>query len=148
MIIININQSFNTMSGTFVETRKCKQCNNSLHGRADQLFCDANCRSAYHFQNNNHEEMMIRSLTSYVRNNRRILKTLCYKGKTIVRKSVLDSMGFRFENFSGIYVTKNGAVYYLCFNYAFTPKYEKGIKKVLIVNKQEFMKDFDPWSFV
>ncbi|MCX2746147.1 hypothetical protein OO013_19870 [Mangrovivirga sp. M17] len=136
------------MSGIYIEQRRCKQCGQNLTGRSDKQFCDTNCKSAYHYQNNNHEEMMIRDLTRYVRNNRRILKTLSYKGKTIVRKSVLDSMGFRFENFSSIYVTQKGVVYYLCFNYAFTPTIEKGIKKVLIVNKQNYMKDFDPWSFI
>ncbi|NMM48451.1 hypothetical protein [Marinigracilibium pacificum] len=136
------------MSGSFIETNYCKHCNKPLFGRSDKIFCDSNCKSAYHYQNSNHEQVMIKNLTSHVRNNRRILKTLCYQGKAIVRKSVLDSMGFRFDNFSSIYVTGRGDVYYLCFNYAFSPKVERGIKKVVIVNRQEYMKEFDPWSFV
>lgn len=70
---------------------------------------------------------------------------LCPEGKATVRKSVLVKLGYSFDHFTGIFVTRKREAYYLCYDYGFLPILEKGIEKVLIIGRQKFMNDWDPW---
>jgi len=122
-----------------LSTKVCLQCGKKLSGRIDKKFCDAYCRNTYNNQNKATEEFYIQSVNSSIRKNRRILKTLSPEGKATVRKEVLDSMGYDYRFFSGIYKTKNG-LYYLVYDYAFSPVFEReGIEKALIVQRQPYM---------
>ena len=73
---------------------------------------------------------------------------MCPVGKAIVRKEVLDAMGYEVKVFSSLFVTSNKQIYYICYDYAFTPLIEHNVEKALIVNKQEYMNTWDPWKFV
>lgn len=131
---------------------KCLKCGKSLHGRKDKKFCDAYCRNSYNNQNKGEEEAMIHEVNRVIRQNRRILRTLCPEGKATVRKDVLDSMGFSYAFISGIFPTSSGP-YYFCYEFGFKPILEKSTnsgeltKKVLIVRKQGYMESTpDLWA--
>ncbi|MEQ9288712.1 MAG: hypothetical protein RIG77_17455 [Cyclobacteriaceae bacterium] len=107
-------------------------------GRSDKKFCDAYCRNAYNNQHKAVDEQYIQLVNSRIRHNRRILKGLSPEGKATVRKEVLDQMGYDYKYFSGIFKTKTG-LYYLVYDYAFSPLVEMGIEKALIVQRQNYM---------
>ncbi|WP_421877336.1 hypothetical protein [Marinoscillum sp.] len=131
---------------------RCLNCNEPLHGRAGKKFCDDQCRATYHNQHKRPYEEAIKRLNAQLRKNRTILKTLCPLGKATVRKEVLENMGFSFRHFSSLY-GKPGKTYFLCYDYGYMPIVEQSstsgepVQKVLIIQQQEYMKDFDPWKF-
>lgn len=118
--------------------QECMNCQKPLTGRRDKKFCDSQCKAEYHNQNKTFGELYISSSQSITRHNRRILKTLSPEGKATVRKEVLDQMGYDYRYFSGLFKTKSN-LYYLVYDYAFSPVFEKGIEKALIVQRQDFM---------
>jgi len=73
---------------------------------------------------------------------------LCPVGKAVVRKEVMDAMGYEVKVFSSLFLTSTKQIYYICYDYAFTPLWEHNVEKALIVNKQEYMNTWDPWKFV
>jgi uncharacterized Zn finger protein (UPF0148 family) len=126
----------------------CPICNSPLIGRTDKKYCSDQCR---YLANNKHKiesEKPILDINKVLRKNRSILKKLCPVGKAVMRKEVLDTMGYDVNVFSSLFVTSNKEVYYICYDYAFTPLLENNIKKVLIVSKQDYMSMWDPWRFV
>lgn len=131
----------------------CLQCETPLKGRLGKKFCSDQCRATYNNRNKKpYEQAMLRT-NSQIRKNRTILKTLCPTGKATVRKEVLDNMGFSFRHFTSLY-GKSGKTYFLCYDYAYLPIFEKSlsrgvnVKKVLIVQYQPYMKQFDPWAYL
>jgi len=132
--------------------QKCKNCGDSLSGRADKKFCTDQCRSAYNNRNKQAHEKAISMVNSQLRKNRTILKSLCPVGKATVRKEFLEEMGFSFRHFTSIF-GKMGNTYFLCYDFGFMPLTERSltdgkiIQKVLIIQYQPFMKNFDPWRY-
>lgn len=124
--------------------KNCAKCGKALMGRSDKKFCDAYCRNAYNNQNKAEDERYIQRINSLLRKNRRILKDLCPQGKATVRKEVLDQMGYKYQHFSGVFKS-NTSVYYLVYDYGFSPISQKGIQKALIVQRQAYM---DQQSFM
>ena len=135
-----------------LSTQRCLNCNEPLHGRLGKKFCSDQRRATYHNQHKRPYEEAIKRLNSQLRKNRTILKTLCPLGKATVRKEVLDAMGFSFRHFSSLY-GKPGKTYFLCYDYGYKPIVEQSsstgetVQKVLIVQQQDYMRDFDPWKF-
>ena len=124
----------------------CLQCQSPIVGRMDKVFCDPQCRNTYHNRIKHSDEQYIKMVNSCLRKNRRILKTLAPIGKVIVRREILESMGYRFEFFSSLFRTSN-SVYYMCYEYGFRALIDNGKQKVQIIQQQEYMsKTFDPWS--
>ncbi|WP_424964069.1 hypothetical protein [Ekhidna sp.] len=117
---------------------KCLKCGKTLIGRTDKKFCDAYCRNSYNNQHKAVEEQYIQQVNSRIRRNRRILRDLCPEGKATVRKEVLDQMGYDYRYFCGLFKTKSN-LYYLIYDYAFSPVFEKGVEKALIVQRQDYM---------
>ena len=118
--------------------RKCLQCGKNIQGRSDKKFCDVYCKSTYNNEVLRNDEVLIRTMNSILRKNRRILKDLNPVGKSSVRKDVLLGGGYRFKYFTHIYKTKQNNIYY--FNY------DMGImqstsepEKYIIVNWQDYM---------
>ena len=120
------------------DLRNCLECGKELKGRQGKKYCDAACKSAYHNRNKSIGETTISEINKISRNNRAILKTLSPEGKATVRKEVLDQMGYDFRFFNGIFKTR-ASVYYLVYDYAFSPIFEKGVPKALIVQRQDYM---------
>ena len=117
---------------------KCLKCGKPLAGRSDKKFCDSYCRNSYNNQNKSTEERYLMLVNSILRKNRTILKKLSPEGKATIRKEVLDQMGYDYRHFSGIFKSKTN-LYYLVYDYAFSPIFERGIEKALIVRKQDYM---------
>lgn len=127
----------------------CLQCGKPLHGRLDKKFCDAYCRNAFNNKVKRSDEQYILEVNSSLRKNRRILKTLSPVGKSTVRKEVLVAMGYDFNVFSSMYRAPKGAIYYLSYEFGFTPIIDyKGIEKAVIINRQNYMGNWKPWKFV
>ena len=134
---------------------ECPECGKEIKGRLDKKFCDDFCRNAFNNKARRPHELMIKNTNSQIRRNRRILKILCPSGKATVRREILINMGFDFSFFTSIYSGK-GQVYYISYDFAFTPiienkKYSgEKLEKVLIVQRQEYMaaKNFNPWSYL
>jgi hypothetical protein len=137
----------NTAMNDSMLKHTCQNCQKPMTGRSDKKFCDSQCKAEYHNKNRNDGEVYILSTQRIIRHNRRILKMLCPQGKTTVRKSVLDQMGFDYRHFSGLFKSKQ-TLYYLVYDYAFAPIMDNGKEKALIVQRQDYMDElgFEVWK--
>jgi predicted nucleic acid-binding Zn ribbon protein len=129
-------------------SRKCNSCGAILVGRVDKKYCSDQCRYLENNKRKQETHAIEFELNSALRKNRTILKTLCPEGKSVVRKTVLDDMGFRSDLFTSLYMTSKKQMYYLCYDFGFSPLIEKGVEKVLIVTRQSYMSSWQPWKFV
>lgn len=128
--------------------RKCPVCGDTLTGRMDKKYCSDQCRYIENNKNKHETERPILGTNKILRKNRSILKTLCPVGKATVRREVLEAMGYDVKLFSSLFLTSKKQIYYLCYDYGFTPLLEKGIEKALIITKQDYMNSWNPWKFV
>lgn len=127
----------------------CVECGKPIHGRLDKRFCDAYCRNSYNNKVKRDDEQYILDVNRSIRKNRKILKTLSPVGKSTVRKEVLEALGYDFNIFSSMYRTSKGSIYYLCYEYGFNPIIDnKGIEKAVIISRQDYMPDWQPWKYV
>jgi predicted nucleic acid-binding Zn ribbon protein len=126
----------------------CPICNSPLLGRSDKKYCSDQCRYLANNKIKIQTERPILEINKALRQNRSILKKLCPIGKVVVRKEVLVAMGYEVAVFSSLFVTSNKQVYYICYDYAFTPLLERNVEKALIVTRQDYMNGWDPWRFV
>ncbi|MCH8234205.1 MAG: hypothetical protein IIB82_16390 [Bacteroidetes bacterium] len=126
----------------------CLHCEKHIIGRIDKKFCDAWCRNTYNNKVKRENERYILLVNHFIRKNRGILKHLCPIGKAVVRRDVLEAMGYNFRYFSNVWRSK-GAVYYMCYEYGFSPIKEGNKQKALIIQKQDYMEDYpyNPWAF-
>lgn len=127
----------------------CKKCGKTLQGRLDKRFCDAYCRNSFNNQIKRKDEQTIVEVNRTLRKNRTILKTLSPVGKSTVRKEVMEAMGYNFSIFSSMYRASKSSIYYLCYEYGYSPIIDKrGIEKAVIINKQAYMGEWQPWKYV
>lgn len=129
-------------------TRKCPVCGDALLGRSDKKYCSDQCRFMGNNKKRQATEWPILELNRTLRRNRTILKTLCPAGKSVVRKEVLDAMQYDGSVFSSIFVSHKKQIYYLCYEYGFTPILEKGVEKALIITRQAYMNQWNPWKYI
>lgn len=127
---------------------KCPICNNPFSGRADKKYCSDKCRYIANNKKKVEIERPILEINKVLRRNRSILKQLCPAGKGTVRKEILEAMGFDPSVFSSLYLTSGKQVYYICYDYAFTPILDHLIEKAVIVSKQDYMTPWDPWKYI
>jgi hypothetical protein len=127
----------------------CNKCGNPIQGRLDKKFCDAYCRNSFNNTIKRKNEQSILEVNRALRKNRTILKTLSPVGKSTVRKEVLDAMGYNFNVFSSMYRASKSNIYYLCYEYGFSPIVDsKGVEQAVIIHKQSYMGDWKPWKYV
>lgn len=119
-------------------------CGKELLGRADKRFCNAYCRNSFNNHAKKDEEQFIQQVNKVIRSNRKILKTLCPSGKTVVKKDVLDSLGYNYKFFSEMYKSADERYYFICYDYAFTPMAEGNKNNALIIKRAEYMDEFSP----
>lgn len=131
-----------------MNNKKCLGCGSAVTGRLDKKYCSDQCRYLENNKNKYDAERPILEINRRLRKNRSILKSLCPTGKATVRKEVMVAMGYDITIFSSLFLTSKKEVYYLCYDYGFTPLKEKGTEKALIITKQEYMNAWDPWKFV
>lgn len=101
--------------------RKCQECGAKLRGRVDQKFCNDQCRNSYNNKINKDETAYMKNVSRQLKKNRRILKEFNPTGKAKVKKHFLLAKGFNFKYFTNVYKTREGKVYYFCYEYGYLP---------------------------
>ncbi len=117
------------------ESKICLECGNKLTGRVDKKFCSDQCRVSFNNRLNSDETNLVRNVNNALRKNRRILTELNTTGKTRISGTKLKEKGFDFQYFTNLYKTKDGAVYYYCYEQGYLP-IENDF--YLLVVKQDF----------
>lgn len=116
--------------------KACLECGEKIIGRADKKFCSDQCRVAHNNKLNSNETNFMRNVNNILRKNRRILMELNTTGKSRVNRDRLAEKGFDFNYFTSTYTTKEGGIYYYC--------YEQGYLAVdknwylLVVKKENY----------
>ena len=101
--------------------KSCLECGEKIIGRSDKKFCNDYCRNAYNNQINKDSKNLIRNTNNKLRKNWRILETLNPEQKTKTHKLKLVNLGFDFNLFTSIYITKAGTTYYFVYNQGYLP---------------------------
>ncbi len=116
----------------------CLYCNETIVGRSDKKFCNAQCKSAYHNQSIHTVEAFIRSVNKQLRTNRRAMYKACPQGKATVQKDFLRKLGMDFKHITHTWKSKGGNLYYFCYDYGYTPSIDEN--KIVIIQQQNYMK--------
>ncbi len=104
-----------------MEERFCLECGTKIIGRIDKKFCSDQCRNTYNNRMNRDETTFMTKVNRILRKNRKILKELNPNGKAKVKRDKMKSAGFNFKYFTNVYKTKEGKVYYFCYEYGYLP---------------------------
>lgn len=97
----------------------CLECGEKLMGRIDKKFCNDQCRNNYNNKINRDSTNYVRQVNRILKKNRRIMETLNPDGKAKVTKKQMERKGFNFKYFTNIYRTKEGKIYYFCYEYGY-----------------------------
>ena len=127
--------------------KSCPVCGGAIVGRSDKIYCSDACRFRVNNAAKSESEKPILTTNAVLRKNRSILKSLCPEGTTMVLREVLISMGYNVGYFTSIYITQRRDVYYLCYDYGFTPLIKDGMARALII-RPDNMVFRDPWQYV
>jgi hypothetical protein len=117
------------------DERSCIECGSPFRGRMDKKFCSDLCRIAFNNRLNSDDIHYMRNVNNILRKNRRILITMNPTGKNKVSHEKLKAKGFNFSYFTSIYKTREGSLYYYCYEQGYLP-IEKDY--YLLVVKKEF----------
>ena len=104
-----------------MKQKKCIECGEAVHGRADKKFCDDACRNSHNNKQNRDVNNFVRNINNILRRNRKILALLNIREKTAVTKEALLGKGFSFSYYTNVYKTKGGKVYYFCYDQGYLP---------------------------
>ncbi len=96
--------------------RNCLECGDHITGRIDKKFCSDQCRNAYNNKYNADYNRYVKKIHYILRKNRRILADFNPDGKSKIHKTRLLEQGFNFSYYTNTYNTKNGNVYYFCYD--------------------------------
>ena len=96
--------------------RKCLECHEQLRGRADQKFCNDQCRSAFNNRQLVDSNKVIRTINRILKKNYSILTALNPEGRATVLLSDLQKKGYRFDYFTCSYTARNNRVYYFSYD--------------------------------
>lgn len=118
------------------EEKLCLECGEPFRGRIDKKFCSDLCRVSFNNRTNSEDVRYIRTINNILRKNRRILMSLNPTGKNKVNHEKLKEKGFNFHYFTSLYKTRDGAVYYYCYEHGYLPL-EHDL--YLLVIKKEFL---------
>jgi hypothetical protein len=103
-----------------MNNRKCLECNEPLRGRADQKFCNDQCRSAHNNRQSVESNSVIRTINRILKKNYFILIALNPEGKTTAIKSDLQKKGYRFDYYTCTYTTRTNRIYYFCYDQGYS----------------------------
>ena len=101
--------------------RTCLDCGEILRGRSDQKFCSDQCRNNYNNKINRYETNFMRNVQNILRRNRRILADLNTDEKIEVHQDLLTAKGYNFEFYTNTLKTKEGDIYYFCYDQGYSP---------------------------
>lgn len=110
--------------------RKCLLCYEQLRGRADQKFCNDQCRSSYNNQQYFDSNTVIKSVNRILKKNYSILSTLKANGKTTTTKTDLQKNGYRFDYFTFTSTARNSHTNYFCYDQGYR---EQEFNKLILV---------------
>lgn len=96
--------------------KTCVHCGDKVIGRSDKKFCSDYCRSAHNNKMNGSESKYMRQVNTVLKRNRKILLSLNPNGKAKIRKTDMLNAGFNFKFFTNVYKTKNGKIYFFCYD--------------------------------
>jgi len=123
-----------------METKKCLACGNNLQGRSDKVFCDAHCKSSYHYRKSIQESpRFYNQVDNQLKLNRKILKNFNKAGKATIRASKLIELGFNPKFFTHYWKNSKGDVYLFVYEYGFLKKREHDIEKYILIQWQNYM---------
>lgn len=117
-----------------MEKRTCLECGAPLRGRADQKFCDDQCRSAFNNRKFRGSYSQIRKVNRMLKKNRTILSELNPDGKTTIKKNELIRKGFNFSYHTHSQTTRTGRIYYYCYEQGFL---KLNNEKYLLIKEKE-----------
>ena len=117
-----------------MEKRFCLECGEILRGRADQKFCNDLCRNAHNNKKLSSSSNLIRKINRILKKNHQILEELNPEEKSTTLKSILDKKEFDFNYTTHTYTTRNGRIYYFCYDQGYA---ELENNKYLLVKKMD-----------
>lgn len=123
-----------------MESRKCLACNSNLQGRSDKVFCDAHCKSSYHYRRSIEETPRFYiQVDNQLKLNRKILKNFNKAGKATVRSTKLIELGFNQKYFTHYWKNNKGDIYLFVYEFGFLKRVEHGIEKYILIQWQDYM---------
>lgn len=122
----------------------CIHCKKEITGRSDKIYCDAYCKSAYHYEKRKLEEKFtfFKKVDHQLKTNRKILKFFNVEGYSTVRKETLLEKGFHPKFFTHYWKNKKGDVYLFCYDFGFLSIKKNGQERYLLVQWQPYMEEF------
>ena len=119
----------------FNETKYCLDCNKPINGRSDKKFCDDSCRNSYNNKLNAEDSKEFKKINAYLKKNRKLfIQLLNNENKITVSEKKLNELGFQYDYITGIYTTKAGVMYKLCYEFAWL-KIENG--KIMLLKREK-----------
>jgi len=123
-----------------MKLKKCLACNSNLQGRSDKVFCDAHCKSSYHYKKSIEEApRFYNQVENQLKLNRKILKSFNKAGKVTIRANKLIELGFNPKFFTHYWKNTKGDVYLFVYEYGFLKRLEHDIEKYILIQWQNYM---------
>jgi len=120
----------------------CLYCKSILEGRSDKKFCDAYCKSSFHYQSSKlKEETIYVKIDKQLKTNRRLLKHFNRSGYASIDVQDLNDLGFNPKYFTHYWKNKKGDIYLFCYEYGFIKKTLNFKKKYILVIWQKYMEE-------
>lgn len=109
------------MDKELIQQTTCKECGDKIRGRADKLFCNDSCRSA--FNNKKNRELLdpLKAINRVLVKNRKILKEAFEHsgGNQTVPLRRLENKGFIFSFYTHIEEPFSGTCYRYCYDFGY-----------------------------
>ncbi|MGY0393314.1 hypothetical protein ACW5R3_12250 [Bizionia sp. KMM 8389] len=119
----------------------CLSCEKLIIGRSDKKFCDAYCKSSYHYKKSLEEvPQFYNFVAKQLKQNRRILKSYNKSGLATIRSGVLLDQGFNPNFFTHYWKNSKDDVYLFVYEYGFLKKVEHGVDRFILIKWQYYMK--------
>lgn len=120
----------------------CLHCRSILEGRSDKKFCDAYCKSSFHYQSSKQkEETIYVKIDKQLKTNRRLLKHFNRSGYASIDVQDLNDLGFNPKYFTHYWKNKKGNIYLFCYEYGFIKKTLNFKKKYILIIWQKYMEE-------
>lgn len=124
-----------------MESKICLACDKVLQGRSDKKFCDAHCKSSYHYKKSLDEApRFYNQVDNQLKQNRRILKSFNKAGKATVRAETIIELGFNPNFFTHFWKNNKGDIYLFVYEYGFIKRKEGNNEKYILIKWQNYMK--------
>jgi hypothetical protein len=115
--------------------KKCPQCNTSIIGRIDKIYCSLDCKNKHSYTQRQNTKSATKEIDGYLHRNREILELFMGPSKKeTFDRLLLVRAGFKFDYFTSIYLNKEQKNYYIVYDYAWM---EFSDQKILVVRKSK-----------